>query len=274
MKQITRFFTLSVFSLTLVSDASALSMSSLPSVSEVRDNLTTLSSLTGITLDVNKLAVQESENFCAGFTETKKKLEASIEERDERVKDYLGGIVENLGDRRGVRDAKREEVRSLADQRRSDQYEPLKERATNDEEKKVVQKYQEHVEQAVEERREAIDTAVGEYRKSIDSFVAKRQKAMESVRADFQSTMKKGLLTVEKECEEENVKPARLANDLKATLSIARTTLVQDKKNAAMMGASVKSLVETRKKAVSVALTQFQLELKSAKAELQAAFAS
>ncbi|MFA9263093.1 MAG: hypothetical protein ACEQSB_07185 [Undibacterium sp.] len=217
------------------------------------------------------LKAANTEAFCTQFAETKSKLETALSEKDARVKDYLGGLVENLGDRRANRDAKREGLRSEADQKRSAWYERLNARAKTDAEKDAVLKYQERVEEAVDDRREEVDDAIKSYRESVDTLVEKRRATIESARLAFHTNVLAAITTVEQGCTN-GAATLTITKNFKTALSAARTKLAADKKSASMLEGQIQSLVETRKKSVTAAFAQYEAALKAAKADLIAAF--
>lgn len=212
-----------------------------------------------------------TDAFCARFPATKTRIEALLEEKNERVKDYLGGLVENLGDRRANRDAFREGLRSEIDQKRSVWLEELRGRAETDDEKKAIKQYQKQIEEAIDDRREAIDEAIVAYRTSVDVAVTKRRAAMESTRSAFQSSVRDTLGDVQRNCEEGNG-GAAIARNFKAALAAARTKLEADKKNALLVEGQVKDLLRTRKQAAETAFVDYQATLAAARSDLEAAF--
>lgn len=224
--------------------------------------------------DVSKLVADESGGvFCSGWAETKSRLGAAIREKNDRVADYLGGIAENLEDRRGVRDAKREGLRSEADQARSAGYDALQASAMTEAEKEAVETYEQRVEKALEDRRAAIDTAVSEYRTSIDTLVSKRRTAMESNRAAFQSGVEAAFASVEADCEA-GASGATIAKNLKSALGAARAKLEKDRQNALALEQQIRTLAAERKKAVAASVALFRTEFVAANAELKKAFSA
>lgn len=213
-----------------------------------------------------------TDAFCSRFPTTKSKIESLLEEKNERVRDYLGGIVENLGDRRANRDAFREGLRSEVDQKRSVWLAELKTQAETDDEEKAIKKYQKRIAEAIDDRREAIDAAIIEYRTSVDAVVVKRRSAMESTRNTFQASVTDVLGDVEKNCALGNGGSA-IARNFKSGLAAARTKLEADKKNAVLLEGQIKDLVQTRKEAAETAFRAYQAELKAARADVETAFA-
>lgn len=224
--------------------------------------------------DLSKLvAAESSDAFCSGWGETKSQITNLIGEKNDRVADYLGGIVENLDDRRGVRDAKREGVRSEADQLRSAGYDSLELAAVTEDEKKAVEKYEERIEKALEERRAAVDATVGEYRKSIDILIAKRRMVMEASWAGFQSDVEAAFRGVDADCDAD-ASVATMGKNLKSALSAARAKLEKDKQNALALEQQIKASAVVRRQSVAASIAAFQSEFKAANAELKAAFAA
>lgn len=220
-----------------------------------------------------QLVAEAGTAFCARWPETKTRLESLSRERNDRVVSYLENLATSFEEERGARDAKREGLRSEADQLRSTGYEWLVFAAQTEEEKKAAVEYQETVEAALEDRRLALDAAIAEYRSAVDAKLVERRQSMETLRAAFEVKVKKTLTTIDEKCATDS-SGASLAETLRTGLASAKAGLANDMAAVARIEASIKSAAETRKQSVASAFTQFRSTLEAANAKLQTAFAT
>lgn len=218
-----------------------------------------------------QLVAEAGTVFCARWPATKTRLESLTRERNDRVVSYLENLATSFEEERGARDAKREGLRSEADQLRSAGYEWLVFAAQTEEEKKAAVEYQETVEAALEDRRLALDAAIVEYRSAVDAKLAERRQSMESLRAAFEVKVKKTLSTIDEKCAADS-SGASLAETLRTGLSSAKAGLANDMAAVARIEASIRSAAEQRKRSVAAALLEFRSTLETANADLRSAF--
>ncbi len=211
------------------------------------------------------------EAFCSAFSETKMRLNGVVASKEQNVSEYIDGLAQTLEDERNSRDAKLEEARSEADQRRSVGYARLMEQAENDEEKDAVAKYQQTIEEAVDDRRDSVDAAITEFRKGVDALALRRLAGMRSARDTFVDSFEAAMKKIEADCVED-ITGEVLVRDLKAALQSGRNKLAADTRSAAIIAAEMKTLEETQQQSVRAAISMFQLGLDQASEKLQAAF--
>lgn len=212
-----------------------------------------------------------AEAFCSAFPDTKAKLEAKVSAKEAAVTRYLDALPEVRENERNGRDAKIDEARSAADQRRSEWYARLADRADDKNEKGVVQKYQNQVEEAIENRRDAIDAAVLEFRTGADQLTMKRRVAMQEARDAFQTSVSVALGTLEINCQK-GVRTEVIRSDFKASLERAKSNLTKDKKSIELMQGEMKKLESQHRASVAKALQTFGAEFTLANAALKQTF--
>jgi len=215
----------------------------------------------------------DTKTFCSGFAEIEAGLQASVTEKKAAVDDYLGGIVENLGDRRGIRDAKLEGVRSTTDQVRSEWYAVLENQAEMDEQRDAVGKYRERVEAAIDKRREGVNQAIEAFRTNVNELSVKRQSAMRSARDKFSVSVVAAFAKVETDCAN-GASIQVILQHFKANLKATRDKLASDKVNAQGMEDEVEKLATARKKEIAAVFADFRSELALANVDVRSVFAA
>jgi hypothetical protein len=219
-----------------------------------------------------QLKLPNTEAFCAGFSETKKKLSAAAAGEQDRLDGYLAAVDEETETRRNARDAKLGEARSVADQKRSDWYARLLDQAETDAEEEAAEEFQEDLEDAVERRRNAFDTATQNFRVSVDALRSERQAALEKARDAFQKAIAGAFENVDEDCAR-GQSTATLIRNFRESLTTARAELEKALPPGALK-TKHRAFAATFSTAVKNANARFQEEKSAALAELEEAFAS
>lgn len=212
-----------------------------------------------------------TEAFCSKLAETRSILEAKVREREEAVITYLDTLTEELENERNGRDAKLEEARSEADQKRGEWYGRLAARADGKNEIAAVEEYQQRMEEAVDDRRDAIDMAVLKLRTGADTLITQRKRAIQSARETFTASVTTAFGRVETDCAS-GVATTPILSNLTARLGNARTKLTLDKQAAETLRKEMRKLADVHESSVAAAVKVFQTELAIAKVDLQQAF--
>lgn len=212
-----------------------------------------------------------TEAFCAASAETKTRLEEKVAEKEATIIAYLDALPEELENGRNGRDAKLEEARSEADQRRGGWYVRLMDRADGDHEKDAVEDYQKRVERAVDDRRDVIDGVISEFRTGTDALMLQRQGKMRSARDAFKASVVAALGKLEADCAS-GVATTAIISDFKSSLLKARSKLANDNEAAESLRREMEKLTNSRRTSVAAAIKIFQTELIVANTELKQAF--
>lgn len=214
---------------------------------------------------------KNTEEFCSKFSEMAASIASRLAERQAKVTDFINGQEERLDWRRNGRDADLAGKRSKADQRRSEWYERLEDKADTDAEKDAVVKFKQEVEDAVDARRDAVGAAIEAFRQGVDTAIAGRKDAMKTARDMFKASVDAAVAKVKADCDNGET-TMTIRSNFKTSLKAAREALKTDRKNADKVGTQVKALAETRKTAVKQALSDFDTALKQALSDLKKAF--
>lgn len=219
-------------------------------------------------LDLTLPKVKNTEEFCNKFSEKASALAERLVERQTKVTNFINEHESLLGERRDNRDADLADHRSKADQKRSEWYARLQDRADTDAKKDAVLKFKQTVEDAVDTRRETVDAAIAAFRNGVDTAIAGRKDAMKSTRDTFKTSVDVAVAKVKTDCDNGET-TIIVRSNFKTSLQAAREALKTDKKNVDKVGAQVKALAETRRATVKKAIADFGAALQKALAELK-----
>jgi Na+-translocating ferredoxin:NAD+ oxidoreductase RNF subunit RnfB len=218
-----------------------------------------------------KIKIKNTEEFCNKFSEKASAIAERLAERQTKVTNFINEHESLLGERRENRDADLAELRSKADQKRSEWYARLEDKADTDGKKDAVLKFKQTVEDAVDTRRETVDAAIAAFRNGVDTAIAGRKDAMKSSRDTFKTSVDAAVAKVKTDCDNgETTVTAR--SNFKTSLQVAREALKTDRKNTDKVGVQVRTLAEARRATVKKALADFDAALQKALAELKQAF--
>lgn len=217
------------------------------------------------------LPVKNTESFCADFSDTKNTIDAERKKRDDAVLEYLKEHENTLAEARNVADAELGESRSKSDQRRSEWYERLFDRAKTDTEKDAQVAFKQTVEKALEKRRDVVDEAMVVFRTGVDGTIEERKVSMEAVKESFQEAIEGAYTQVEADCTAGKT-TSEIKKSFQTNLKGAREKLKTDKKQLDKVSQTIESLAQTNKITLEKAKAEFEKSFSEAKATLQLVF--
>ncbi|MCX6781620.1 MAG: hypothetical protein NTW66_00640 [Candidatus Magasanikbacteria bacterium] len=221
--------------------------------------------------DTDTTTSKVSETFCsrlASYNAAKETKIAELENKLSAKRTEQEGLFEK---RHAERDNKLIEKRTDLDSRRVTGYEKLLGKATTDEQKAAVEKFQLSVEAAVVVRRAAIDVAITNYRTGLDKAITDRKAGMDAALATYKVTIKAVENKAVADCAA-GVESATVRTDLKSSIEAARDKFKTDRAAVVKVSDQVKALNAVRKAAFDKAIADFKMAVESAKNELKTVF--
>jgi hypothetical protein len=219
-------------------------------------------------LDLILPKVKNTEEFCSKFSEKASTIAERLAERQTKVTNFINEHESSLGERRDNRDANLADLRSKADQKRSEWYVRLQDRADTDAQKDAVLKFKQTVEDAVDTRRETVNDAIAAFRNGVDTAIAGRKDDMKSARDKFKTSVDAAVAKVKTDCDNGET-TVTIRSNFKTSLQMAREALKTDKNNVDKVGAQVKALADGRSAIVKKAIADFNAALQKALADLK-----
>lgn len=211
-------------------------------------------------------------NFCTNLTKYSANADLKIAELDKKWSQTISERTVALEKKRNEREAKLAATRSAADLKRAASYEKLMGKATTDDQKAAVTKFQSAVDTAVAARKSAVDGAISTYRTGIDSAMTARRTALDAALVKFTAAVKAAEEKAAIDCAVTGAKPYEIRTTAMASIKIARDQFRADRLAAPKVGDAIKTLQAARKTAVEKAAADFKAAVDTAKAELKAAF--
>jgi hypothetical protein len=209
--------------------------------------------------------------FCANIGTHLSNIEVRLGELRAKVDTRRDERTSDLEKRRSERERATAEARAKGDGRRSELSAKLEAKADTDAEKAAIVKFQADVRAAVEARVAAYKAANDAFRKGVDSAVASRKASVEAAVTTFRASIKTALEKAKADCAA-GVAAATVRANFNAALTRARAKFEQDRQAIDKIGAQVRVLAESRKRAHVTAMTTFQAAMDRARAALKAAF--
>ncbi len=217
------------------------------------------------------LPVKNTEPFCTDFSQTKDAIDMVRKQRDAAVLEYLKEHENTLAEERNVADAELGESRSKSDQRRSEWYERLLERANTDTEKDALVAFKQTVEKTLEKRRDGVDEAMVAFRTGVDGTIEERKVSMEAVKESFQKAVDGAFAQVDTDCAAGKT-TSEIKKSFQTNLKAAREKLKTDKKQLDKVSQTIESLAQTKKFTLEKAKAEFEKSFSEAKATLHLVF--
>lgn len=162
-------------------------------------------------------------------------------------------------------DSSREE----ATNRREEMYTNMLSKATTDEQKAAITKFQQAVEAAVKERHTAVDAAITAFRTAAKQVRDGRKTINDTAVTQFKTAVEAAITQAKTDCAA-GKDPKAVLDTLRSSLKTAQETFRSTRKSDENVGQQMKKLVEIRQAAFRKALETFKAKLEAARAELKA----
>ncbi len=177
-----------------------------------------------------------------------------------RIQTRMQEQLENIEQRRQLRDQKREEF-----------YLSLQERAQTEEQNAAVSEFKNSIEDAVEIRRAAVDKAVDDFHDGVQQAIDDRNSSVDNLVSDYQKSRERVAAEVKNVCDISS-DAVGVRQSLQTKLQKAKDDFKLSKQDIPNVGEKVKELAQIRKEAVRKASEDFVAAVKSAQEKMRSEF--
>jgi hypothetical protein len=218
-----------------------------------------------------EIKIDMAEKVCDKLGDLKSKITQRLSNFENSVQERWRNREENWKTKTGEVDKRLANFRTKQDENLKAHIAKLTEKATTDEQKAAVAKFQSTMEVAISVRRTAVDSAIDTFRNSVNKLVNDRQSSLVLAASAFKSSVAAAFNSAESDCS--SGKDAKtIRQNLHASLKAAREKFVSDRQNVAKISDQVQALNQTKKQAIEKAIADFKAAMQNAVAELKKSF--
>lgn len=210
-----------------------------------------------------------NNNFCAKLAVLEASYLKRFDDHQSNLEDKVGTTSERVKQNREKSKERQDLVEKKIDNNLVAFGQKFMEAASTTVQKEAVTKFQTTIRQAQEARRLAVDTAQKAFQAGVDASVATRKNGFELARTTFETTVKAAIEKARTDCAN-NVEVTGIRSAVQKAIKVARTKLTADIKAVDKVGASVKTLTETKNKAIKKAQADYKLIKDKALADFKA----
>lgn len=212
-----------------------------------------------------------AEKLCDRISDLESKITGRLSNFENKTQERWRNREENWEEKTGNVDGRLANFREKQDENLKAHIAKLTEKATSDEQKTAITKFQSALETALFAKRAAVDSALDTFRDSVNKLVSDRQSSLDAAAATFKNSVASAFDSAESDCS--SGKDAKtIRQNLHANLKAARQKFVNDRQSVAKIGDQVQALNETKKQAIQKAVADFKTALQNAVSELKKSF--
>ena len=211
--------------------------------------------------------------FCSRLENGLPTLQNKAAERRSQILNRRQERVDLFKERRDKRGELLNSVRQNANERRSDRYEGLEERAQTDAQIAAVADFKAAVETAITARKAAIDAAIKAFQDGVDALAQKNQTQLQAAAESFKTAVDAAISKARTGCANESADPATVKAQFLKDMEAAQKIFQDARKNVEKIQPQLEALKKIRNDAIQDAILDFKTALQDAAKTLKAAFA-
>ncbi|MFA5967247.1 MAG: hypothetical protein WC805_01890 [Patescibacteria group bacterium] len=211
-----------------------------------------------------------SGNFCAKIKNSK---------IDQQIANQIARLKINYQTRWDkISSVRTDQIDKLATQRtrwetnHEKQFSGLRAKAETDAEKAAVEAFIKAVNAAILARKTAVDAAITTFRTGVDKAIAARKTALINVSDNYYKAVKGALDQARLDCAKSGADNTVLRTAFIDSLKTAKAKMQTEKVNVDKLGETIQKLSDSKKAALTKAVTDFKTAVEAARAKMQLAF--
>lgn len=212
-----------------------------------------------------------SKGICLKIDEILSSVSGRMNQKGEQIEERIQNRIREAEKNRKERSESLSEFRDNADEWREESYGKLGTKAKTNEQKAAVEKFKKDIEAAVEARRDAIDAAIDAFRNGVDDAWLDHKSSIEGAAGAYRETVMTAFKKAKSDCED-GVDAKTVRANLHNSLRAAREQLKEDRTGVTKLRDSMHALVESKKTAFEIAISDFKAAVQAAVTELKKSF--
>ncbi len=210
------------------------------------------------------------ENFCAKISTLAQKLEERVANNQSKLDKVRTERDHSLNTKKSDSQAKVVENRSKNDEKQALRYEATLGKAATGTQKIALAAFKTTLDQAITLRRQAVDAAQAAFQSSTKKVVADRKAQIDLALTTYKAAVITAKNKAAADCATVDAKIVK--TNLETALKTAQIAFKNARTEAMKVGPEVKGFTETRKTAVTLAVTTFKTTMDKAIQDLKVAF--